>query len=363
MPGAFAATGGVQLVNRNLAKALAQAPAWAADFFCLQDDQPDVRYTGARAFHGFQGRKMRLAAAVSGALMRNSYDLAMAAHVNLAPLATLFRTMGGRTVVLTYGIEAWRRLTGIRRREVAAASRVLAISRFTRQKLCAANRIPEEKVTVLPLCLDYYWTPELADVTAGHPPDSPLLLTVARSLKSERYKGQDAVLRALPAIARAHPAVRYIIAGGGDDLERLRQLSVDCGVADRVDIIGRAPDAVLRDLYRRCSVFVMPSRGEGFGLVYLEAMAYGKPCVASNCDAGQEIVRHGENGFTVDPANPAEIAEVVLRLLNNQDLRAAMGDAGRRILHREYTYPRFAATLLGTLEQVLKTADASRQHA
>jgi glycosyltransferase involved in cell wall biosynthesis len=115
--------------------------------------------------------------------------------------------------------------------------------------------------------------------------------------------------------------IAYVIAGGGNDVPRLQRKAVQLGVADRVVFTGLLPEHEKADLYNLADVYVMPSRGEGFGFVLLEAMACGVPVIASRLDGGREAVRGGTLGQLVDPSNPAEI-------------RAAIADAigaGKRI--------------------------------
>jgi glycosyltransferase involved in cell wall biosynthesis len=110
--------------------------------------------------------------------------------------------------------------------------------------------------------------------------------------------------------------VRYLIAGRGDDEPRLRELVSEFGQEEAVIFAGFVPDKELADHYRLCDVFVMPSTGEGFGIVYLEAIACGKPCVAGNVDASPEALGDGRWGFVVNPRSPEEIADAVVKILS-----------------------------------------------
>lgn len=352
MTAAFASPGGMQLVNRNLARALSRRTDMECDFFSLQDTVPDRRYTGDRPFFGFGGQKARFTVAVLRAVLSRHYGLLLVNHVHLAPLALFWHAVMRRPyVMLTYGIEVWGRLPATARRALRRASAVLTISEYSRRRMCAANGLDPAGVEILPLCLDYFWE-GAGPANAAGAAAAPTLLTVARALKSERYKGHDAVIRALPRIVEGCPGVRYVIVGDGDDYEWLQALARDAGVAGRVEFAGAQSDEALHRWYRSSTVFVMPSRGEGFGLVYLEAMHYRKPCIAGDCDAGQEIVRHGVNGFTVDPSDPDALAAATLRLLGDPALCASMGEAGQRLLETEFTFPRFAAVLNGTIDRV-----------
>jgi phosphatidylinositol alpha-1,6-mannosyltransferase len=122
------------------------------------------------------------------------------------------------------------------------------------------------------------------------------------------------------------------------------------GVAGAVRFLGRVTDAELGDLYRRASVFAMPSRQEGFGLVYAEAMWHGLACVGSTADAAGQLIVDGETGHLVPYADARATADAVAALLCDPARARAMGEAGRRRARERFGYPRFRADLLAALE-------------
>jgi glycosyltransferase involved in cell wall biosynthesis len=119
--------------------------------------------------------------------------------------------------------------------------------------------------------------------------------------------GFDEVMDALPSLARDIPALVYLLVGDGTDRERLERKARELGVADRVRFTGRIAESEKADHYRLADAYVMPSRGEGFGFVLLEAMACGVPTVASRLDGGREAVRDGMLGILVDPSDPEDV--------------------------------------------------------
>jgi glycosyltransferase involved in cell wall biosynthesis len=145
--------------------------------------------------------------------------------------------------------------------------------------------------------------------------DRKVLLTLARLSASERYKGIDEVLECLPALVRRVPALSYVIAGDGDDRARLMEKCRALEVADRVIFAGRIPEEEKADYYGLADAFVMPSRGEGFGIVFLEALACGVPVVASTLDASREAVEGSGLSVLVDPRDPADLQQGILRAL------------------------------------------------
>ena len=257
-----------------------------------------------------------------------------------------------RYLVWMYGIEVWRPLSGSRSRALRQATVRLATSSHTVVEARAVNR-DFGPVEVLPLCLEERAPAGEVDGTlldrAGH----GFLLIVGRMAASERYKGHDQLLQAMTRLPSAgHARPRLIIAGDGDDRRRLEALSASLGLSGEVLFTGFVSEATLAELYARAAVFVMPSRGEGFGLVYLEAMRAGRPCVAARASAAAEIVADGETGLLVDPLDPEAIAGALGRLLAAPNLARAMGEAGRRRLERQFTPRRFRERLWPLLDRL-----------
>jgi phosphatidylinositol alpha-1,6-mannosyltransferase len=175
---------------------------------------------------------------------------------------------------------------------------------------------------------------------------------------SERYKGHDVVLRALPSVIGKVPNLTYIIVGDGDDRPRLEGLARELGVADYVVFTGEIDDPELVALYKRSELFVLPARtvvtpanpkGEGFGIVFLEAMAFGKPVIGPRYGAPAELIKNGHNGLQVDPEDATAVAEALLELLANPDAARAMGKTGRDYVRAHYSYDSFRERLRGAL--------------
>ncbi|MBM4259532.1 MAG: glycosyltransferase family 4 protein, partial [Deltaproteobacteria bacterium] len=145
--------------------------------------------------------------------------------------------------------------------------------------------------------------------------DAKVIFSVGRLAAGERYKGFDRIITALPEIARHHPTVHYLIAGRGDDQPRLEQLANTAGVRTRVTFAGFVPTVELCAHYQLCDVFAMPSTGEGFGIVFLEAMACGKPVLAGDQDGSTEPLMDGQLGALVDPTDVPAISITLSDLL------------------------------------------------
>jgi glycosyltransferase involved in cell wall biosynthesis len=170
---------------------------------------------------------------------------------------------------------------------------------------------------------------------------------------SERYKGHDQILEALPRVLELCPNVHLVVAGEGDDRRRLEEKADYLGIGAAVLFAGFTSEATLAELYRRCAVFVMPSRGEGFGLVYLEAMRAARPVVAALGSAAEEIVVDGETGLLVDPDDRERLARTLARLLRDAGGARRMGWAGRERWERELGLDRFRERLEPLLERLV----------
>jgi glycosyltransferase involved in cell wall biosynthesis len=132
---------------------------------------------------------------------------------------------------------------------------------------------------------------------------------------TQQYKGYDKIVRALPEIRRQIPNVHYILVGQGSDRPRIEQLIAQLNLQNCVTLAGFVPDEEIRDYYNLCDVFAMPSKGEGFGIVYLEALACGKPTLGGNQDGAIDALCNGELGALVDPDDVDAIPRTLIQIL------------------------------------------------
>jgi len=258
-----------------------------------------------------------------------------------------------RYVIFVHGIDLMSARTGSRGRALGLARRLLVNSEFTAETLCTQRPDLEDRTRVVPLCIDparvRAW-----EASAAEPPPArePAALIVGRMASEERGKGHDDLITAWPEVRRRAPDAELWVVGGGDDVERLRARARESGVDEAVRFLGRVPDSELSALYRRASLFVMPSRQEGFGLVYAEAMWHGLPCIGSTADAAGRVIDAGETGLLVPYGDVRAIAETVTALIGDSDRARRMGEAGRCQALRQFSYDRFRSDLLRALELV-----------
>ncbi len=178
------------------------------------------------------------------------------------------------------------------------------------------------------------------------------MLTVARLSIQEQYKGHDYVIRALPILLARFPDLVYHIIGGGSWRPQLEKLAAQENVSEAVHFHGIVSEEELHRLYAEASLFIMPSRGEGFGFVFLEAMAQGTPVIGGNVDATPEVIADGETGYLVNPTSVEAIVAAASRLLGDETLRRRMGQAGRRRVEQEFSFSQFQRQLVSYLSEI-----------
>lgn len=322
---AFGGHGGIALYNRDIVNALlARTPEPRITVIPRLMPFRDAEVPRAITYdtRGLNSKLKFVWTAFSSAILSRKADLVICGHINLLPIAYLYSVLKGCPLVLfIYGIDAWKTMSNpVTRYLLRKTSLISSISQVTAKRFSEWSGIAASHIQILPNALhqqDYSPGPKppyLLERYKLH--DRQVILTLGRLAASERYKGVDAMLDLVPVLIRHIPDLSYVIAGTGDDLSRLKEKAERLGVADHVIFTGYVPEAEKVDLYRLADAYVMPSQGEGFGFVFLEALACGIPAVGSRTDGGREALREGLLGILVDPNNPEEIEQAVIRALH-----------------------------------------------
>jgi glycosyltransferase involved in cell wall biosynthesis len=355
LPEVFQSAGGIQTFCRSLCLAAgrwAQANGALLDAITLNDCvDPDTRYVNG-GFHSYTGARKNKAKFINSFLRRvitARPDLILIGHVSLSPLALLVASRRVKTCIIGYGVDVWRPLGWAERKALRGASAVLAISEFTRDELIRRNGLAPDRVRLFPCSLDPHWL--AADSSEQTTP--PMLLTVCRLMKEDSYKGVDSVIRSLPAVIEEAGAIDYRIVGDGDDLPRLKRLAEETGVSKHVTFTGSISGGDLMEHYGKCSVFVMPSEGEGFGIVFLEAMAHAKPVIGGAHAGTPFVIENGKSGILVDRTDTAALSRAIIRVLKSKELSEQLGRAGRERLRRLFTFEQFESNLGSLLRSQL----------
>jgi phosphatidyl-myo-inositol dimannoside synthase len=303
-----------------------------------------VTQFGRAAVRGADGRSSRfVAAALRGAAFADRRTTVIVTHLHLAPAALAFTAHGASLATMLCGVEAWKPLNRLQRAALDRAVRLIAISQFTRDGFQKAN--PHFAGRAVDVChLGVESLPD-ADHAEGGPPSA---LIVGRMAEDERYKGHDPLLDIWRDVAGAVPGAVLRIVGDGDDRLRLEQKAASLNLRDQVVFLGRLDDEALLREYGRCTAFVMPSRDEGFGFVFVEAMRAARACVGSR-GAAAEIIADGETGWLVEPGDRAQLLHVVVRTLSDRAATEAMGARGRVRFLQQFTEERFRARFTALL--------------
>ena len=300
------------------------------------------------------GEKLRFGARVATSQIRRARWVFFG-HVGPARVQSRFPAGWQRPYgVFLHGVEVWARLSDPDRAMLRQARVRIANSRHTAR--CTAELNADiGHIDICPLSMSTEQEAAIAARTPG-PPETrePVVLMVGRLNAAEAYKGHTQVIGAWPAVVAACPEARLVIAGEGDDRPRLEALAHSTGVADRIDFTGFVSSEELDRLYERAALFALPSRGEGFGIVYLEAMARALPCLASRHDAAGDVVADGETGFLVSQEDRAEIASRIVTLLANPELRGRMGRAGVARVQTQFSFAQFSRGLIELLDARLE---------
>ncbi|MGB3693774.1 MAG: glycosyltransferase family 4 protein [Spirulinaceae cyanobacterium] len=331
----FSQEGGIQSYVKDILQAyLSLSPSRRGEVFLLrdssEDDNPLEEKESGIKFHYLKGaspwrERLNLIASLVTFFWRNQPQRVFCGHINLAPLIQLLcKFKGIPYTVLTYGKEVWEPLPPNQKRALQQAAEIWTISRYSRDRLCEANEIDPQQVKFLYCAIDgEVFTPGAKSprlITRYGLEEAKVLMTVARLWSGDIYKGVDVTIRALPKIIEEFPQVKYLVIGRGDDQPRLAKLAEDLGVAERVIFAGFVPTEELVEHYRVADAYIMPSQ-EGFGIVYLEAMACGIPVLSGDRDGSADPLQDGHLGWQVPHRNPEAVAQACLEILRGDDQR------------------------------------------
>jgi phosphatidylinositol alpha-1,6-mannosyltransferase len=257
----------------------------------------------------------KIRAALAALTKRHRAGTLLVWHLNLMKLAPLVAGAGVRVVVFLHGIEAWRRQDRLTRWALGRVNLFLSNSDHTWERFVASNGQFSGAVhrTV------HLGAGTPADTPAPSPGSPPAALMLGRMLRSEDYKGHRQMIEIWPQVLAMAPGAELWIAGDGDLRPELEQLARARGLEGRVRFWGEVSEEQKVRLIAQSRCLAMPSRGEGFGLVYLEAMRLGRPCLVGDGDAGREVVNPPHAGLAADPEDQQQLIQAVCRLLRAGD--------------------------------------------
>jgi len=327
-PGAGGADG-ISTLTRQYVQAIAALAAQSAAAFevwSLDDETVPAGMPASVRVRCASGRRVRFALFNLTARV-NSRTIVVVLHAHLLPVALPLVARGAKLVPVLVGVEVWGPLRRLVRIALARAWRVLSISRATRDRFKGAH--PEFANLDVAVCEPAVpGAPDLASTPLPFP--TPYALIVGRMAAAERYKGHDVLIDSWPRVRHAVPGATLVVAGTGDDADRLRRRA-----GEGIVFAGRLSAEQLAAAYRGATFFAMPSTGEGFGLVFLEAMQAGLACLAAP-GAAEEIMQDGVSGVIVNPADATGLVNAAIRLFTDGPWRAGLAAAAGRAVEARF---------------------------
>jgi phosphatidylinositol alpha-1,6-mannosyltransferase len=352
--------GGIQEASRLTAAALVEIASrygFATKFLSLNDPpgfQAFPSHIGEISFRGFGRAKVQFAFAALE-LARKPTRIVLAGHPYLAAAAVQMRLFNRklRTVLVSHGVEVWQRLPWLRSHAFMRADLHMAPSSYTVQKIGEVQGVARVKTRrvawpLSPVIAQMAERPQKLGLPAGFP-KGLVILSVARLMANERYKGVDLLMQAVAQLAPGHPSLELVVVGRGDDLPRHVQLAAKLAIVDRVRFFDNISPAETAACYSCCDIFALPSTGEGFGFVFLEAMAFRKPVIGAAAGGVTDIIEDRENGWLVPPGDLDSLVEAIDRLLGNESVRSELGRKGAERVRSRYSFAAFRSELEAVL--------------
>jgi glycosyltransferase involved in cell wall biosynthesis len=355
----FSATGGIEKVCKVAGKALYELEGENVKIFSMYDrtKSVDTKYFPPSVFTGFGAQKLKtLFTSISQGIKSK---IVILSHINLLPIAFLIKKLSPKTklVLFAHGVEVWQPLSRIKLKMLDQLDLIIAVSNYTKDKIVNLHNHKHIKCKVLNNCLDPFLsetvnTEERSNLYKKYDlsRDNFIMITVTRIAADEQYKGHDKVIESMSDIIDEFPDLRYIIAGKYDLLEkeRLDKLIADHNLKDKIIFTGFVPDESLAAHYKIADLYVMPSKGEGFGIVFIEAMFFGLPVIAGNEDGSVDPLCNGELGSLVDPDDVNEVANAIKKVITDRSSFKPNGN----LLMQKFSYPVYKKNLEETLKSL-----------
>jgi phosphatidylinositol alpha-1,6-mannosyltransferase len=325
----FGFTGGIEKVCRTICRTLfdlSEEGTVAPMVFSMYDknEERDSRYIRKQQFEGFDAGRKRFV--IQAFFKGMNADVVVLSHVHLLSVAYLIKRFRPKTKIflLAHGIEIWKKFPETKLRALKRLDKIICVSQFTADKIRAVHGIATQQLEVLNNCLDPFYffpndfnKPEPLLKRYGLTENNTILMSLSRLSFSEKYKGYDNTIAILPQLVEKYPKVIYLLAGkyDEDELARINKLIVKHNIASHIKVIGFVDEAEVTDHFLLADIFVMPSKKEGFGIVFIEAMASGLRVVAGNKDGSVDALKNGELGALVDPDDLVQIEQTLSKLL------------------------------------------------
>ncbi len=358
----FSFTGGIEKFNRSFLKALHELSVDGyidADGFSSYDSATDEKYFPRLRFKGFKGNRFFF---VFYAIIQSlQYQSIIIGHINLSIIGFVIKKIkpSVKVIMITHGIEVWREQSNLKKKTLEKADIILSVSNFTKHKLLDFNpHLNPDKIKIFPNTIDTYFKlpkifskPEYLLQRYAIEANKKILLTVTRMAYSEKYKGYDEVIEVLGMLKERRNDIVYLICGKAEPEEkkRIEQLILQYQLTDYVKLIGFVEDYELNDHYLLSDLFVMPSKKEGFGIVFIESLACGRNVIAGNKDGSTDALMNGALGTLIDPDDIHELEQAIEKVLDTPTENGA--NLQTRVLDA-FGFEKYKERLLTILQEV-----------
>jgi phosphatidyl-myo-inositol dimannoside synthase len=286
----------------------------------------DNQYFPSDIFTGFNAAKTTFI--LNAVKEGKKADVVILSHINLLLAAWLIKKTNPHTqiILMAHGIEIWGTLSKQKKMMLAVCDKIVSVSNYTKNRIIAEQGIDVSKCFVLNNCIDpFLQRPTMKyrhiDLIKKYnlKTDDIVLLTLTRLSARDRYKGYDYVLDALVDIVKKHSTIKYILAGGYTDTEKIfiEEKIAKNNLMSNVMLTGYLPEVELANHFSMADIYIMPSIKEGFGIVFVEAMYYGVPVIAGNADGSVDALLNGAVGLLIETENKVAISEALNKMIEN----------------------------------------------
>jgi len=340
----YSQTGGIENFNKTFLKALNGLTKVTS--ISVYDKEEDDNNTLANIdFKNFNKNKVK----ASLYLIKNIYnvDKLIVAHLNLLPIVIVAKMINPKLKIYLsiYGIEVWKKLPFMYQIFLSKI-KILSISTYTTEIFTKYNNISKKNIFYLPPDTSVNIDKNFQNVYGDNEFN---ILSVTRLDSNDNYKGIDSMIKTIPILISKIPNLKYTIIGKGDDKDRLIELSKELKVQNFIDFKGYVE--FIEPYYQHCDVFSLPSKGEGFGIVYIEAMKYEKPCIACD-DGGQtDVVLDNKTGCLCKYYDIDCLSERIITLYGDVEKRNQFGKNGYKYLLEKFTFEKFKERLIRILNE------------
>ncbi|MDB5132549.1 MAG: hypothetical protein JWR02_2298 [Mucilaginibacter sp.] len=342
----FSATGGIQKMTRTLAyslSTLARKHHWNFKLWSAYDSNKDLvpKYLFAENFKGFAGNRAALILQTIGTATKP--DIVIISHINLAIIGIIVKIINPKCKVwlIAHGIEVWRPLSALKKVFLKRCDKIISVSSFTRQQMISRHQIDPAICTVLNNAVDPFMKLPQNFEKPGRlkkryrlTTNNPIIFTLTRLAATEQYKGHDQVIKVISKLRVKFPGLKYVLAGEYDHKEeiRIQKLITHNKVDEEVILPGFIDEAELSEYFLLADLFVLPSKKEGFGIVFIEALAHGLPVICGNSDGSIDAICNGELGTAINADNLDELEDAITQRLNKPLTDESRKDLQQRCL-------------------------------